>query len=96
MDWVVRTGLQSSLIKDEFLQLINGISNDLQKLLKYFNETTILVSSTELVSSLWFAVVFPTRAALDLNVWELLIVKSAFIAETSSLLNCHKLLDVSE
>ena len=40
--------------------------------------------------------VFPTRAVLYLNDWELSIVKSALLAGTSSLLNCHKIPDVSE
>ena len=71
------------------LQFINSISNDFQKLLKYFNRTTIFASFTELFPSLWFTV-FPTRAAFYLNEWELLIVKSALLAEISSHLNCHK------
>ena len=40
--------------------------------------------------------VFPTRATLYLNVLELLAVKSALLAATSSLLNCHKPHYVSE
>ena len=40
--------------------------------------------------------VFPTRATLYLNVLELLAVKSALLAATSSLLNCYKPLYVSE
>ena len=35
--------------------------------------------------------VFPVRAALYLNDWELSIVKSALLFRTSSLLNFHKL-----
>ena len=49
------------------LQLINAISNDLQKLLKYFNGTTIFASFTELFVLLTAFFVFPTRAALYLN-----------------------------
>ena len=40
--------------------------------------------------------VFPTRAALYSNVLELLAVKSALLAATSSLLNCYKPLYISE
>ena len=40
--------------------------------------------------------IFPTRAVLYPNDLELLLVKSALLARTSSLLNCHKLLDLSE
>ena len=79
------------------LQFISGISNDLQKLLKYFNGTTVFVFFTKLfVLSLSTSAVLPTRAALYLNYWELLIVKSALSTETSSLLNYHKLPNVSE
>ena len=38
------------------LQFINGISNDIQKLLKYFNGTTIFVLITKLFLSLIFAI----------------------------------------
>ena len=38
------------------LQFINGISNDIQKLLKYFNGTTIFVLFTKLFLSLIFAI----------------------------------------
>ena len=78
------------------LQLINGISNDLHKLLKYYNGTTVFVFFTELFVLLTAFAVFPTRAALYLNNLELSILKSALLAGTSSLLNCHKLPDVSE
>ena len=70
------------------LQLINGISNDLQKLLKYYNGTTIFVSFTELFPSVAYFDL-SKRAALCLNGWELL-------TEGSSHLNCHKLSDLSE
>ena len=52
------------------LQLINGISNDLQKLLKYFNGTIIFVLFTKLFPSV-ASVAFPTRLALYLNDLEL-------------------------
>ena len=44
------------------LQLINGISNDLQKLLKYFNGTAIFTPFF-----IPFALVLPIRLALYLN-----------------------------
>ena len=66
-----------------------------QKLLKYFNGTTIFVSFTELFVLSTASVAFPTGAALCLNDWELTIVKLALLTGTSSLLNCHKLPDVS-
>ena len=76
------------------LHLINGISNDLQKLLKYFNGTTILVSFTKLLLLAAFTV-FPTRA-LYLNDLELSVLKSALLTGILSLLNCNKLPGVSE
>ena len=48
------------------LLLINGISSDIQKLLKYFNGTTIFVFSTKLFLLLTW-VVFPTGVALYVN-----------------------------
>ena len=45
------------------LQFINDVCNDLQKLLKYFNGTTMFASFTKLFPPLWFTV-FPKRAAL--------------------------------
>ena len=65
-------------------------------LLKYFNGTTIFASFTGLLVLPTAFAVFPKRAALYLNDGELLIVKSALSAGTSSLLNSHKLPDVSE
>ena len=76
-------------------QFINGISNDLQKLLRYFNGTNIFVFFAKLFPSAAF-VVFPARAALYLKDWELPTVKAALLSETSSPLNCYKLSDVSE
>ena len=49
------------------LLLTDGISNDLQTLLKYFHGTTIFVFFTELVVLLTAFAVFPTRTALYLN-----------------------------
>ena len=59
------------------MQLTNGISNDLQKLLKYFSGTSIFVIFTKLFPST-ASDVFSTRAALYLNDLELLLVKSAW------------------
>ena len=78
------------------MQLINGISNDLHKLLKYFNGTTIFVVFTELFVLLTAYAVFPARAALYLNDWEVSIVKSILLGGTSSLLNCYGLPEESE
>ena len=78
------------------MQSINGISNDLQKLLRYFNGTKISAFFTELFVLLTASAVFSTRAALYLNDWELSAVKSALLFGTSCLLNCHKLPDVTE
>ena len=72
------------------LQLIKGISNDLQKLLKYLNSETIL---TPFKSSALF--VSPTNYDLYLNDEELTIGTFALFS-ISSLLNCYKISDVSE
>ena len=71
------------------LHLINGISNDPQKLLIYFNGKTFFV--------------FFSRAVFVINSiccfsasFELSAVKAALLAGTSSLLNCHKLPYMSE
>ena len=50
----------------------------------------------ELFALLPASTVFPARAALYLNDWELSVAKSALSFGTSSLLNCHRLPDVSE
>ena len=78
------------------LQLINCISNGLQKLLKYFSGTRIFVFFTELFVLLTAFTVYPARSALYLNDLELSILKLALLAGTSSLFNCHKFPDVSE
>ena len=57
---------------------------------------TIFSSFTELFVLLTTSAVFPKRAALYLNDWELSIVKSALPTGTSSLLNYYKLPDVSQ
>ena len=55
----------------------------------YFNRTTFFASFTELFISATAFSVFPTRAVLYLNDWELSIVNWALLAGNSSLLNCH-------
>ena len=55
----------------------------MEQLFLFFTELFVLLTA--------FAV-FPTRASLYLNDWELLIVKSALLSGTSSLLNCHELI----
>ena len=67
------------------MKLVNGISNDHQKLLRYFNGTTFFVFFMELFALLAASAVFHTRAALYLNDWELSTIKSPFLAGTSSL-----------
>ena len=59
-------------------------------------EKTMFASFTELSVLLTAFDVFPKRAALYLNDWEILILKSAFLSVTSSLLNCYKFPEVSE
>ena len=71
------------------LQLINGISNDLQKLLKYSNGTTIFASLTKICVLATACVVFLERAVLNLNDWELSTAKSTLPAGFSSLINSH-------
>ena len=78
------------------MELIDCISNNLQKLLKHFSGATVFVLCTELFVLLTVSDAFPTRAALYLNHLELSILKSALLAGTSSLINCHKLPDASE
>ena len=93
MHVIVKVDLLSSLDNIQFsfhdnesstLQLINGISNDLQKLLKYFSGTAIYT-------------LFLSVIKLDLYLYddELLTAKWTF-SSISSLLNCHKLPEVSE
>ena len=72
---------------------MNGISNDLQKLLKYFNGTAIFTPSFFLMSP--SASVLPIRFDLYLKDEELLFVKLKFPI-ISSLLNYHKLPEISE
>ena len=75
--------------------LINGISNNLQKLRRYFNGTTIFVFFKKLFPPS-ASDVFPARAALYVNYWELSILKLSLLTGTLRLLNCHKLPDISE
>ena len=70
-----------------FLMISKSYSNTLmlQLFFCFFTELFVLLTASA---------VFPTRAALYLNNLELSILKSALLAETSSLLNCHKLPDL--
>ena len=77
------------------LQLINGISSDLQKLLNYFNGTAIFTP--------FFLPPFgmvPIKSDLYLKDEELSVLTSEisplFSFGCSSLLNCHRLPEVSE
>ena len=73
------------------LQLINGISSDLQKLLRYFNSTANVVLLE--ISFVPSATVFPNNLALylkDLKTLSFAIAASKLVA--SSLEQNHKLL----
>ena len=80
------------------VQLINGISNNLQKLRKYFSDTTIVTPYFFLFAP--SASVLPIRFDLYLNDEEFyavrLIEAPLIFIGCSSLLNCHKLPEVSE
>ena len=80
-------------MKSLILQLLNEISIDLQKLLKYFDGIAIFTPSFFLFAR--STTVSPIRFALYLNDKELSAVKSTF-PSISFLLNCHKLPEVSE
>ena len=75
--------------------MISDISNNLQKLFRYFDGTIFFVFFTELFVLIITSAVFPTRAALYLNNWELSAVKAALSTGSSSHLNYHKLPVVS-
>ena len=77
-------------MKVQHLQLINDISNDLQKLLKYFNGTAIFTPFFVPLFS-----VLPIRFTLYLNEGALSLLTPALLT-ISSLLNCHKLHEVEE
>ena len=87
---VVSKHFSIEFIESSILQLINGISSDPQKFLKYFNGTAIFTPFFIPLLS-----VLPIILALYLNEKELLLVTSALLS-ISSLLKSHKLLDVSE
>ena len=76
--------------ESSILQLINGISSDLQKLLKHFNGTAIFTRFFIPLLS-----VLPIILALYLNEEELILVPSALLS-ILSLSKSHKLPDVSE
>ena len=90
---MIRCSLQSNLA-----QLINGTSNDLHKLLKYFHGTAISAFFTKLFG-LTYPDAFSKRAALYLNNWALktsLLLTPESALGGWSLLNCHKLPGISE
>ena len=73
------------------LQLINGISNDLQKLLKYFNGAATFIS--------FFLPLFPVspiRLAFCLNEGALSSLLTSALLIISSLLKYYKLSEVEE
>ena len=76
------------------MQLINSISIDLQKLLKYFSGTAIFMFLPATVED------SPVKLDLYLKDDELstetLSGFPAFVTGDSSLLNCHKLPELSE
>ena len=76
------------------LNRVNDISNDLQKLLKYFNGTAIFTSSFFLFAP--SATVLLIRFALYLNEGALSSLITFALATISSLLKFHKLPEVSE
>ena len=78
------------------LQLINGISTELQKVPRYFTVTTNFVSFTELFVLLTASFLSPRRTALYLNDWELSTAKLTLLTGGSWLLNYHKFFDVSK
>ena len=67
------------------LQLIKGISNDLKKLLKYFNGTTIFTFNlpTQALSGL-AASILPNKLTLYLKDVELSVVKFTLLSGGSS------------
>ena len=77
--------------ESSILQLINGISKDLQKLLKYFNGIAIFTPFFLPLFS-----VLPIRFALYLNEGALLSLVTSALLIISSLLKFHKLPEVSE
>ena len=73
--------------------MINGISRDPKKLLRYFSGTAIFTSLFKLFAAfVIFTVVFHIRTVLYLNDFGPGVVKSVLFAGTSSLLYCYKLL----
>ena len=71
------------------MQLINGISNDFQKLLKYFSSTAIFTPFFVPLFS-----VSPIPLALYLNEGALSSLVTFSLLTTSSLLKLHKLPEV--
>ena len=88
---LVRTQFSVQFNESLILQLINGISNDLQTLLKYFNGNAIFTRFFVPLFSVLLIIL-----ASYLNEGELLqLVKSALLS-IPSLLKSHKLAGVSE
>ena len=85
---VVNTQFSIHINESSILQLINGISNDLQKLLKYFSGTAIFIPFF-----VPFASVSAVRLAFYINKGAL--VTFALLA-ISSLLKSYKLPEVSD
>ena len=73
------------------MQLINGISNDLQELLKYFSSTAIFTPFF-----VPFVSVLLTRFAFYLNEGALLSLVTIALLTILSLLKSYKLPEVSE
>ena len=79
--------------ESSILQLINGVSNDLQKLLKYFRGKAIFILFFFVVP---FISVLPIRFALYLNELALLSLVTSALSTISFLLKSRKLPEVSE
>ena len=78
--------------ESSILQLINGVSNDLQKLLKYFRGKAFFI----LFFVVPFISVLPIRFALYLNELALLSLVTSALSTISFLLESRKLPEVSE
>ena len=80
------------------MKLVNGIPNDLQKLLKYFRGT----ANFTFVHILFLLTAFDSPKKLDLYLKDVKLSVATlsgflvFVTEDLSLLNCHKRPDVSE
>ena len=88
---VVNTQFSIHINESSILQLINGISNDLQKLLKYFSGTAIFIPFF-----VPFASVLVIRLALYLNEGALSSLVTSALLNILSLSKPHKLPELSE